>query len=105
MSVPMVYMICAAFRTVAVSRIPVENVGNLSERSIVASGVPHHVAREEANTAAIHPLGHPNHLNRLRLLSVHPQLHRTEADHNVLLQHLISAQLVLLARAAPAAHL
>jgi hypothetical protein len=77
------YMIRAVFLTVAVSRIPVENVGNLRERSVVASGVPHHVAREEANTAAIHPIGHPNRFNCLFLLSVHHQLHHTEADNNV----------------------
>jgi hypothetical protein len=101
----MMYMIRAAFRTVTVSRIPVENAGNLRKRSVVASGVPHHVAREEADTAAIHPLGHPNHFNCLLLLSVLHQLHRTEAENNVLLQHLIPAQLVLLAQVAPAAHL
>ena len=33
------------------------------------------------------------------------QLHPTEADNNVLLQHLIPAQLMLLAQATPAAHL
>ena len=61
MSVPMMYMIRAAFLTVAVSRIPIENTGNLRNCSVVASSVPHHVARKEADTAAIHPLGHPNH--------------------------------------------
>ena len=101
----MMYMIRTAFHIGAVSRIPVENAGNLRKHSVVASGVPHHVAREEADTAAIHPLSHPNHFNCLLLLSVHHQLHRTEADNIVLLQHLIPAQLVLLARAAPAAHL
>ncbi len=71
MSVPMMYMICTAFLTATVSRIPVENAGNLRERSVVVSSVPHHVAREEADTAAIHPLDHPNHFNCLLLLSVH----------------------------------
>ena len=105
MSVPMRYMIRAAFPTVTVSRIPVENAGNLRERSIVASRMPHHVAREEADMAAIHLLGHPKHFNCLLLLSIHHQLHHMEADNNILLQHLVPAQLVLLARAAPAAHL
>jgi hypothetical protein len=93
----MMYMIHVAFRTVTVSWIPIENAGNLRKRSVVASGVPHHVAREEANMAAIHPLGHPNHFNCLLLLSIHHQLNRTEADNNVLLQNLIPAQLMLLA--------
>jgi hypothetical protein len=97
MSVPMMYMIRVAFLTVAGSRIPVENMGNLRERSVVASSVSHHVAREEANTAATHLLGHPNYFNCLLLLSVHHQLHHTEADNNVLLQHIIPAQLVFLA--------
>ena len=101
----MMFMIHAAFRTVTVSRIPVENAGNLRKRSIVASRMPHHVAREEADMAAIHLLGHPNHFNCLLLLSVHHQLHCTEADNNILLQHHIPAQRVLLAQAAPAAHL
>jgi hypothetical protein len=78
----MIYMIRVAFLTAAVCRIPVENAGNLRKHSVVASGVPHHVAREEANMAAIHPLSHPTSIAFSSLPST-----------------------VLLAQAAPAAHL
>ena len=105
MSVLMIFMVRVAFRTVPVSRIPVKYAGYLHQRSIVESGVLHHVAREEDNAAAIDPVSHPNHPNCFFLLSLHQQLHHTEADHNVLLQHLIPAHLVLLAQAALAAHL
>ena len=98
-------MVRATTRTVTVSWILVKNAGILRKRSIVERSVPHHVVREEADMVAIHPVGHPNHLNCPLLLSVHHQLHRAEADNNVLLQHLIPAHLVLLARAALAAHL
>ena len=55
--------------------------------------------------AAINPVTYPNNRNCFLLLPLHHQLHRTELDHNVLLQHIIPAHLVLLARTALAAHL
>jgi hypothetical protein len=66
--------------------------------------VPHHVARDKANAAAIDPARHPNCCDRRLLFPLNHQLNLTEAHHNVLLQH-IAAIIVLLARAALATHL
>jgi hypothetical protein len=38
--------------------IHAKNMGDLHQRSVVAWGVPHHMAREEADMAAINPVHH-----------------------------------------------
>ena len=103
-AIPLVLIKQASLRRVAGLWIVTENTGDLRKRPVVSWSVPHHVARDKANAAAIDPIRHPNCCDRRLLFPLNHQLNLTEAHHNVLLQHL-AANLMLLARAALATHL
>ena len=70
------------------------------------SGMLHHVTLEEANSAAIDPISHPNRSNR-RLLPppLNHELHLPKPDHHIWIQHLAAVNGVLFARAALVARL
>ena len=86
----------ATLYQVAGLRISTKNVGDLCECPVVLRGMPHHVARDKANAAAMDPVYHPNHRDCCLLFPLHHQLHLTESQHHILLQHL-AVHLVLLA--------
>ena len=102
-AIPFVLMKQATLRRVALW-IVTENTSDLRKRPVVSWSVPHHVARDKANAAAIDPVRHPYCCNRRLLFPLNHQLNLTEVHHSILLQHL-AAITVLLARAALATHL
>jgi hypothetical protein len=65
----------------------------------------HHVTLEEANSAAIYPISHPNRSDRRLLPPLNHDLHLQKPDHHVWLQHLAAVSGVLFARAALVARL
>jgi hypothetical protein len=69
------------------------------------SGMLHHVTLEEANSAAIDPISHPNRSNRRLLPPINHELHLQKPDHHIWLQHLTAVSGVLFARAALVARL
>jgi hypothetical protein len=89
-----------ALHGVAAGRIRVKNTGDLHQCFIVACGVPHHVARGEANMAVINANRHPICGNCRLLLPLNLNLHLPKAHHHVL-GHQLTALAVLLTRAAP----
>jgi hypothetical protein len=84
----------AALCGVATGPIRVKNTGDLRQLSIVACGMPHHVARAEANTAAIDALRHPICSDCHLLPPLNPNLHLPKGHH-------LTPLAVLLTRAAP----
>ena len=64
------------------------------------SGMLDHVTREEANSAAIHPICHPNRRNCRLLPPLNHELHLLKPDHHICLQHLAAVNRVLFALAA-----
>jgi hypothetical protein len=74
----------ASLRQVAGLWIVTENTCDLRKRPVVSWSVPHHVARDKANAAAIDPIRHPNCCNRRLLFPLNHQLNLTETHHNVL---------------------
>jgi len=103
-AIPFVLKKHASLRRVADLRIVAKNMGDLRKRPIVSSGMPHHVARDKANAAAIDPVGYPNCCDCHSLFPLNHQLNLMEAHHNIHLQNL-AANLMLVARAALATHL
>jgi len=75
---PPIMVVHPPFCRVAARWIRAKNTGHLRERPIVTSGMIHHVMLEEANSAAIDPISHPNRSNR-RLLPppLNHELHLT----------------------------
>ena len=97
-AIPLVLKKYASLRRVAGLWIATKNTGDLRKRPVVSCGVPHHVARDKANAAAIDPIRHPNCCDCRLLFPLNHQLNLTEAHRHILLQHL-AANLVLLAAA------
>jgi hypothetical protein len=94
----------AALRGVAAGWIRVKNKDDLRQRSIIACGMPHHVAREEANMAAIGAIHHPICGNCRLLPPLNLNLHLLRVHHHILGHHLTTVA-VPLARAALVTHL
>ena len=90
-----------ALHSVTAGLIRIENTGVLHHHSIVACGMPHHVAREEANMAAINAITYPICRDRHLLAPVNQNLHLAQVHHHVAGQHLVTVVGVLLTKAAP----
>jgi hypothetical protein len=80
-------------------------MGDLCKLSIVAHGMLHHVAREEADTAVIHAITYPICRDCHLLPPLNHNLHLAEVHHHVAGQHLATVVGVLLTRVAPVSHL
>ncbi len=96
----------AALRSVPAGWIRIKNMGDLRQHSIVACSMPHHVAREKANMAAIKAVCHPicGGCRLLPLLNLN--LHLPKAHHHLVLGHHLTADAgVLLTKASPVTHL
>ncbi len=99
MATPFIFMKRAALRRVTAGRIRIKNTGNLRQRSVKACGLLHHVALEEADTAAINAVRYPIGGGCRLLPPLNLNLHLPKADHHILTHHLTAVP-VLLTRVA-----
>jgi hypothetical protein len=104
MATPFIFMKRTALRGVAAGQIIAKIKGDLRQCSVVACCLPHHVAMEEANTAANNAFRYPICGNRHLLPPLNLNLHLPKAHHHILGHHL-TAIAVLLTRAAPVTHI
>ncbi len=87
MATPFIFMKRVVLRGVATGRIGVKNMGNLCQCSVEACGLLHHVALEEANTAAIDAFRYPIVGDRHLLPPLNLNLHLLKVHHHILTHH------------------